>query len=688
MPFPTRIPRFALPAALCGLAAVADASAQEAGDLTLNRVMLSTGGVGYFEYRAAVAGDADLTFDVPLDQVDDVLKSLVVYDDRGRIGEVSLPGREPLEEAFRGLPFGPSALQSPTALFNALRGAEIRSGGTREIAGRIISVVPEEARLPEGGTVTRHRLSVLSEAGVRQLVLEEADEIAFADPALQEQVDDALAALARHRERDRREIALRLEGEGERTARVAYVVEVPLWKATYRLTLPDGREIEEAGLQGWAVIENLTGRDWDGVELTVASGNPVTFRQALYEAYFVDRPEVPVEVLGRVLPLTDTGATAMRPEPAPAPGMQPRGADTAAAARLGALAGVLSLEAAPAAPAPTRAEVAEAEAAQAATQVLFTFPEPVSVDSGHSLLLPVIGRDVPAERLSLYQPETHATHPLASVRLVNDGDSGLPPGVITLYERDGAGQVAYVGDARLATLPAGEERLISFAVDQRVRIDREQRRSQRISEGTIVDGVLRLTMTDRAETVYRIAGAAEEPRTVLIEHPRQQGWDLVAPPPAEADLTETAYRLTVDVPAAATEILTVAVERPRYQRLQLVDLSRDQIALYAEAERLSEAVREAVEELAGYRAAVRDAEAALSELQGEYDALLEDQARIRRNLDAVPRDSDLYERYLATLGEQEDRVDELTAAIQAAREAVAAARQALAEYARGLEIPG
>src|SRR4029077_17652583 len=42
-------------------------------------------------------------------------------------------------------------------------------------------------------------------------------------------------------------------------------------------------------------------------ELTLLSGNPVSFRQAIYEAYYVARPEVPVEVAGRVLPKPDSG---------------------------------------------------------------------------------------------------------------------------------------------------------------------------------------------------------------------------------------------------------------------------------------------------------------------------------------------------------------------------------------------
>ena len=60
-----------------------------AQDLALKRVMLSSGGMGYFEYEANVEGDATLKLTVSLQQVDDVLKSLVVYDDKGGVGGLS-----------------------------------------------------------------------------------------------------------------------------------------------------------------------------------------------------------------------------------------------------------------------------------------------------------------------------------------------------------------------------------------------------------------------------------------------------------------------------------------------------------------------------------------------------------------------------------------------------------------------
>src|ERR1700733_4517827 len=110
-------------AALAFLLAAGDAGA---GDLALKRVMLSSGGVAYVEYEAEIDGDAELPPDVPLDQVDDVLKSIVVFDSKGGVGSASLPGREPLAQSFRDLPFDQQALNSPADLLNALQGAEVK----------------------------------------------------------------------------------------------------------------------------------------------------------------------------------------------------------------------------------------------------------------------------------------------------------------------------------------------------------------------------------------------------------------------------------------------------------------------------------------------------------------------------------------------------------------------------------
>ena len=203
-----------------------------AADLSLNRIMLSTGGVGYFEYEAVVDGNATLSLDVPLDQVDDILKSLVVYDDGGTAGEITLPGREPLTQSFVDLPFDRAALDSAPALLNALQGAEVRVTGAKPMNGRLLRVVEETARSTDGLAIPRDRVTLLTDSGIEQFILEDVDSVAFVDPELQKNVAAALSRLASHRSDGRRRLTLESRGAGRRSIRVGYVVGVPLWKAS------------------------------------------------------------------------------------------------------------------------------------------------------------------------------------------------------------------------------------------------------------------------------------------------------------------------------------------------------------------------------------------------------------------------------------------------------------------------
>ena len=420
----------------------------DGADLSLQRIMLSSGGVGYFEYEATVDGNATLSLDVPIDQVDDILKSLVVYDDGGTAGEITLPGREPLTQAFVDLPFDRAALASAPALLNALQGAEVRVAGAKPMSGRLLRVVEETARGADGLTIPRDRVTLLTDAGIEQFILEDADSVAFVDPELQKKVVSALSRLAAHRSDGRRRLTLESRGTGSRSIRVGYVVGVPLWKASYRLSLPADPKADRARLQGWAILENFSGQAWRDVSLTLLSGNPVTFRQSLFESYYVARPNVPVEVVGRVLPKPDTGSIEGE--------LGARDAATPSPARLQKAPGMArsAAEAVPASapPASAPAQIEAAQATESVTQTVFTLPYKVSVAAGQSLMLPILDRELPALRIDLYQSSADQHHPLAAIALANDGETGLPPGVLTLYEQATAG-AGRTGPLRQPTAP-------------------------------------------------------------------------------------------------------------------------------------------------------------------------------------------------------------------------------------------
>jgi hypothetical protein len=672
-----------------------------AGDLVLKRVMLSAGGVGYLEHEAEVTGDAELVLDVPLNQVDDVLKSIVVYDSQGGVGSAELAGRDPLNQMFNDLPFGAEALASPAALLNALQGAEIKFGASRPIVGRLLQVVPETVQLGEHGTTTRNRVSVLTSGGLQQFMLEDADSVSFVDPALQAEVDKALSEIAAHRAKDRRRIVLKTKGTGTRIVRIGYVVAASLWKANFRLTLPQDSKSAKAHLQGWAVLENMSGQDWKDVELTLLSGNPVSFRQAIYEAYYVTRPEVPVEVQGRVLPKPDTGVVAqdklageIRDENEPG---KPR--SLRAQPMLRSAAGAADMPAPSAVPQfrfgggqsfggeadlPLVSRAANtAVSEEGATQVAFRIPVTISVGSGQSALVPIVEGDLPIERFALFQSGTSVTRPFASLRLRNDTPIGLPAGVLTIYEQTDAG-IAYVGDARLSQLPAGESRLVSYAVDEKTKVAQERQFTRAISKGAIAQGVLKLTRTQRQTTVYKIAAPAAEERRLMIEHPKTDGWKLVEP--GGAELTASAYRFTVDLKAGETKTVTVTFESPVIEALRVADMPKDIIAEVTDNGGIDPAIKRAFADLARLRRALADKQAAEAQFRDKLEALKSDQSRIRDNIAKIGPDSALYKRYLEKLTEQETQFETLQAAADKAAAETRAASASVDGFIAGLTI--
>lgn len=632
------------------------ALAQGAGQGTepaLRRVMLSSGGVAYVEYAARVTGEAALRLPVPLDQVDDVLKSLVVFDSQGGVGGATLPGRDGVQSAFGDVPFGPEALEDPLAFLNALRGVELEVRGARPMAGRLLRA----ERVPEipvrDGAVERTRVTLLTPEGLRQFVLEEAEAVQVADPALRARIARALEALRRDAGQAARVLSLRSPGQGEREVRVGYVAGAPLWKVSYRLVLP-AKDGDKARLQGWAVLENSTGADWNGVEVALQYGNPVTFRQALYRSYFVQRPEVPVEVLGRILPGVDTRAAAMAmapppPMPAPAPLSAPR-----AAMERAAVAAAPQVMAAP----------AEAAAAtEGAQETVFALPTPVTLAAGHTATVPILDREATARRIGLVQQGR--PHPLAAIRLVNDTATTLPAGVLTLY--DPASPAMFAGDARVGVLPAGERRLLSFAEDLRTEIRWQHDDTSTLAAVAASQGMLRIDERLRTTTQVTLIAPTQEDRVLLVEVAKRPQATLV-PDPALSPAEETATSWRFEVALKAGERRTLAVRQDRILRQSVALLEGEPaIARVLGLQGLSPAARTALQRLVDLRAtrAARDAE--LERLEEQATQIEADQERVRRNLAAVPANDALHGRLLRQLEALETRMEALRKAQDQAR---------------------
>ncbi len=596
---------------------------------------------------------------VRLDQVDDVLKSLTIFDAAGSIGAVSLPGKTPLAELFRDLPFDEAALESQPALLNALVGAEVEIEGNVTASGRVFRVEEEKVQLPNnGGETVRHRITLVTGKGFVQAILEELTALRFTDAGTRAQIDRALAGLASNRAKDQRTLSIALAGEGARQAGFSYVVAAPVWKTAYRLVLP--KDGGKARLQGWGILENLTGGDWKDVDLTLVSGNPVALKQPLYSAVFVDRPEIPVSSSLRIVPRKDeaeekavaVAAIAPRTKAAHAYRAAQPGAPAPAGFAAGGT-GARSLELQDETPA---SPALAAEAEEAATQVLYRFPGKVTLASGSTMMVPFVDRDMTASRTYIYQPETNANRPLAAVRLSNDGESALPAGLITAFETGADGAANFAGDAQLPHLSKGATRFITFALDSKTDIRRADQGVKQTRLGKAVRGELTLTVKSRWAIDYEITPPGEEDREVFIEEQRQEGWQ---PAGDTKDIEETATRLRykVTAPKGKTTKATLTREHVDYQTVSLATLAPDRIlATISGLQNEAPALNEAITKLSAAVGDITKINAHRRELEGERKKIGDDQERIRKNLASVGQSSDLGRRYLDALKTQEDRL--------------------------------
>ena len=157
-------------------------------------------------------------------------------------------------------------------------------------------------------------------------------------------------------------------------------------------------------------------------------------------------------------------------------------------------------------------------------------------------------------------------------------------------------------------------------------------------------------------------------------------------PEGDIEATQTHYRLPLQVPAGEVGTLAVVMEAPRYESLRLVDLYRDQVLYYAENSELPEDVREAFVELASLRGAIEETQRAIDELERQRQVFLQEQERLRDNLQRVPQGSDLAERYLEKLGEQEDGIEALLEEMEDLREALGVRQAALSDFVAELNI--
>lgn len=321
-----------------------------------------------------------------------------------------------------------------------------------------------------------------------------------------------------------------------------------------------------------------------------------------------------------------------------------------------------------------------AAAVQVGESVVLRIENPISLDRQQSAMIPMLTERVDARKISIYTP-SEGGQPMLGVELTNTTSAPLISGPVAVY--DGA----YAGDAMVGFVPVKAERMLAYAVDVDLKAQQAQNSSSSRATYRITNGYLETSFVRTVTNTYTLRNEAQKQRTVIIEHQPMGGWDLVEPTNgAKSDDGKVRFERTVD--AGKKLELKVVERRTESSRYGLIDSDLPNLIeqVVRGGGQASDALIEALREGAKLNKNVADLRGKLDRIGQQVSAIQSDQGRIRQNMQAIDKTTDLYRRYLNTLTEQEDQLASLNTEAEQTRKAIEQAEAERRKYFEGLSV--
>ena len=776
-------------------------------ELPVTRVALYKNGVGFFEHAGKVIGDQSVTIDFTTAQLNDVLQSLTAIDlNGGRIAGADYNSTTPLDQQLKALSLDLPDNTTFSILYNALKGTRVEvSGSGAPFTGRIVDEEMHKtgAGKDEAGMTEGRFLTVAADSGeVRVFQITPSLSVRLLDTAAHTDLTQYLQVLDSNRNTGLRHLTLQDNGTGTRELNVSYLSEVPIWKSTYRILFTEPKAgtaatAQTATLQGWSVVDNTTGEDWDNVQLSLIAGAPQSFIQPLSVPYYSRRPEIGLPQEAQLTPQThESGEIVLPPPPPPAParaagvaGMMGMGAgsgggigagvrqvsgggiqgtvrdfggnavvnaqvtatntDTGVATscwtngsgnysiatlpvgtynvevvakgfqrqlqenvnvsnasmsglnlrlNIGSANQTITVTNAPPYLDTTDAtlggtienrlytDLAANSIAPKSTTAAFddyfayNLTEPITIRKNESALVPILQTKIDAELVTLWSRQRPM--PLRALWITNTSKLTLDRGSFTIVEDGNFG-----GEGLLEPIHPDERRLLSYAVDQAVRVSTEdQHDNSHTTSVTAAKGVLILHQTQTAEITYVVHNAASDGRGVVIEHPIRQGYTLDSDPKPD-ETTPTLYRFRVAAAAGETVRLHVREHHQNSPTYQLTSFNDNLLPFILDQTGDNAAIKQALQPILDARRHVADMQTVVDKANAHMNTLRSDEERQRANVTALASaDKASRERFVHDLNATEDQIAGAQKELTAAQTNLQAAEDDLANKIASLQI--
>lgn len=686
--------RLALSALATVLTAVAACGAPQATapDLDVRRVVLYQSGVAYLERSGDVAGD-HLVMRVRPDQINDVLGSLVVVDHSGGgATSVSLPVDQRDVRDVATLPAGLENGGGISEILRAFRGADVvvhaNSGRTR---GRVTGV--------ESIADVDHVTIMTASSDLVPIALAHIERVDLQSDTLSVALERSLDRSLSDGQWKPIEVTVRFADDRRRRVSLAYVVEMPIWKPAYRAVATDGGLL----LQGWAIVDNVSGEDWTDVRLSLTAGTPLSFRYDLHSPVYVDRPDM----TGYGMPSIADLRPPTPPQAVPGSGrsqmVQQERMARAPSSTSAPMADMMWADGASGGMA--MAEEAEswdddgiafgdlasnsggsAQVSEISALHRFDIQGRVTVPDQSSTMVTLVNESVTGDDVLLYQPSggTSSTHPWRALFVENDTIWPIQRAPIAIYRDD-----TFVGEGITPAIAPGEQAFVSYAVEARVAINqRHSARSGDIELVRIADGHVHVEQESLQIWTHEVTSSLDDDHTAWIQVPRYDGFDLVDAPDdvqphpgrwlVPVDIAPG--RATIDVTQRRRLPTRLEVFDPRVKTMFAAWITRPDARPDVVA--ALEPIHEMLEELAAMDTRIAESRQLRSDVQVRT-------AELRANIAALgesERNADLRRELVERLAEQERILDDIAAEIVERSEEQSALRIRISEDMREITL--
>jgi hypothetical protein len=531
--------------------------------LPLREIVLYKSGVGFFTREGDVEGES-VTLTFRQDEVNDILKSLAVFDQAGgRVTGIHYQTPMDQEDSLVGNSIRLSEYGSLYDLLRELRGRRVTltfeptPGHTEIITGRLIGV--------DNPTMTSRSVSSFVNTdpigASAVMIMDSSNQVSVyrlnllrgikindeqAERDLTQVLDTSLT------EESRRTITVNLS-EGKHHLLATYVAPSSSWRVSYRLVAESNEEGTggKAYLQGWGLFDNRMGEDLDGVKVTLVVGQPISFVYDLSGSYVPKRAQV--ADAQRIAPgPVDYEADYFSEASANASmdfGEMPYAAQTASAGKSGGVSlprGGFSKKIMTASKPSYMLSQSTPVAAQGTEMGEFfqyEITEPISVKRGESALVPIVGAEIAYERELLYNRSKLADHPVVALRFTNTAGLILERGPVTVVENE-----VYKGEAIVPLTRPDNPIYLPYAVESGVKVVERTENSYEIVGYKFDAGALTHQRYQLSKTTYALQNITAKAVTVMIEAPIKTGLELYQT--REPDVqTLTERRWKIEIPA-------------------------------------------------------------------------------------------------------------------------------------------